>query len=408
MPTVAKSAPALGFMPGLARAIFPPHAFPPAPCHVLPVSQNSGTLAPTFNPCVGGACKAAGHSVPGMKAPHPQLPEDWIADGDYLDARRSIGNLSCPRFVVSSTFAREQGLAGVPVAHLHPSHFLYQGWNSYWLRWIAHGKEAYFVVNKSKAELVFCTELLAQIRSQNLDLEAAAQNLAIHEKASQAKNIAMKSFAQHIVKEIAKLVPVATDVESHEQIRELQQQVADLTQQLQSRADKSDTSTLLNTPKAATCSQPSNLAGTPTSVPSSSPVPAASPPAATPGMPHKQLPLSFAPANTLQGIASHDPASVMDPPADGSSWLMQHCPGKFNDKEIRQWISSLALNDRNKKDLDAWLKQVEEWVSQQEDADFLDKLKRRAVTWGIPPASAAKLQKSPLARLIAVASYMER
>ena len=82
------------------------------------------------------------------------VPEDWLQDNDYLDTRRSIGNLSCPRHVTSSSWAREKGIAGIPVTNLHPAHFLYQGWNSYWLRWIAAGKEAYFIVARTKAEMV--------------------------------------------------------------------------------------------------------------------------------------------------------------------------------------------------------------------------------------------------------------
>ena len=61
------------------------------------------------------------------------IPEDWVEDTDYLDIRRSIGNLTCPKHVVSSAWAREKGIAGIPVTSLHHAHFLYQGWNSYGL-----------------------------------------------------------------------------------------------------------------------------------------------------------------------------------------------------------------------------------------------------------------------------------
>ncbi|OLP78836.1 hypothetical protein AK812_SmicGene40935 [Symbiodinium microadriaticum] len=75
--------------------------------------------------------RSGGH---GTATPQPPMtlpvPEDWLQDNDYLDTRRSIGNLSCPRHVVSSSWAREKGIAGIPVTNLHPAHFLYQGWNS--------------------------------------------------------------------------------------------------------------------------------------------------------------------------------------------------------------------------------------------------------------------------------------
>ena len=66
------------------------------------------------------------------------------------------------------------------------------------------------------------------------------------------------------------------------------------------------------------------------------------------------------------------------------------------------------LNDRKKSELQDWLKQVEDWVEAQDTDDFLAKIRRTAVIWGVPPATVTKLQKQPLAKLIAVGSYMER
>ena len=80
--------------------------------------------------------------TPNCTVPTPQppmslaVPEDWVEDTDYVDIRRSIGNLTCPKHVVSSAWAREKGIAGIPVTSLHLAHFPYQSWNSYWLRWI--------------------------------------------------------------------------------------------------------------------------------------------------------------------------------------------------------------------------------------------------------------------------------
>ena len=70
----------------------------------------------------------------------------------------------------------KKGIAGIPVTSLHPAHFLYQGWNSYWLRWIAQGKEVYFAVARTKPEMVLIGEVLTQIRNQAPDIVAAATN----------------------------------------------------------------------------------------------------------------------------------------------------------------------------------------------------------------------------------------
>ena len=68
----------------------------------------------------------------------------------------------------------------------------------------------------------------------------------------------------------------------------------------------------------------------------------------------------------------------------------------------------LTLNDRKMSELQDWLKQVEDWVEAQEADDFLTKIRRTAVIWGIPPGTVTKLQKHPVGKLIAVGSYMER
>ena len=107
------------------------------------------------------------------------VPEDWLQDNDYLDTHRSIGNLSLSSTCGVILLAREERNRGHPVTNLHPAHFLYQGWNSYWLRWIAAGKEAYFIVARTKAEMVLAGELLSQIRAQGLDIDAAATNHAV-------------------------------------------------------------------------------------------------------------------------------------------------------------------------------------------------------------------------------------
>ena len=94
----------------------------------------------------------------------------------------------------------------------------------------------------------------------------------------------------------------------------------------------------------------------------------------------------------------------MQPPQEGSPWLASHFPAKCHDKELRAWINSLTLNDRKKSELQDWLKQVEDWVEAQDT----DEIRRTAVIWGVPPATVTKLQKQPVAKLIAVGSYMER
>ena len=184
--TIMPLHPTLGSMPGLAKTIFPGHSFTsfpgspggqtkataPEPLSPVPVSGYPSTPRA---PVVSG-----GH---GTATPHPPMtlpvPEDWLQDNDYLDTRRSMSSTCC-------VILLKKELPAFPVTNLHPAHFLYQGWNSYWLRWIAAGKEAYFIVARTKAEMVLAGELLSQIRAQGLDIDAAATNLAVQTQTSQA------------------------------------------------------------------------------------------------------------------------------------------------------------------------------------------------------------------------------
>ena len=103
------------------------------------------------------------------------------------------------------------------------------------IRWIAHGKEAYFCVARAKPEMVLVGELLAQIHHLDVDIDAAAINLAVQTQNSPAKNIATKALAQHLVAELQKLIPVQIDAESHDRIRELELRLCELQQKLQQK-----------------------------------------------------------------------------------------------------------------------------------------------------------------------------
>ena len=140
----------------------------------------------------------SGNAVPVLSRSEMQIPTNWTQDAEYLDAARSVCNLTLPRFVQQTTWAKSEGIAGRPVLDLHPAHFLYQNWNSYWLRHISHGPECYMMAAQNKGELVLAQELLVQLRTQNVDLESAAMNVATQQHQSLAKNLAMKTLANYL------------------------------------------------------------------------------------------------------------------------------------------------------------------------------------------------------------------
>ena len=235
------------------------------------------------------------------------------------------------------------------------------------------------------------------MRYSHSDIDAAATNLAVQTQTTQAKNIATKALAQHLVAELQKLAPAQTDAESHHRIRELETQLGDLQQKLQM--------------KQATCSDAPDPSSPKTPASATS---GAKAPAATPGQP-----LSFSPNSqgsapaAPQGTANATPQPdcILKPPSDGSSWLVNNLPSKFQDKELRAWVSALAINDRKKSELEEWISEVEHYINgtvDDEDKVLTNKLRRIGVVWGIPLTVISKLQKTALARIMAVASYMER
>ena len=85
----------------------------------------------------------------------------------------------------------------------------------------------------------------------------------------------------------------------------------------------------------------------------------------------RQLPLSFSPNNQNQGPtpAAPQPECILKPPTDGSRWLVNNLPAELQDKELRTWVTSLAINDRKKAELDEWISEVEHYINTLDDED---------------------------------------
>ena len=121
---------------GPSKTIFPSQSFPsfsgspgsqnkaPAPEPLSPAPTSGYPLTPPASVASGGQNTAT---------PHPPntlpVPEDWLQDHDYLDTRRSIGNLSCPRFVESRPLGLEKkdSLVVPSPAYIQPTSFTKDG-----------------------------------------------------------------------------------------------------------------------------------------------------------------------------------------------------------------------------------------------------------------------------------------
>ena len=344
---------------------------------------------------------------PSLTRQRADIPQHWSQDPDFLDAARNVGNLTLPRYVQPTVWAKSEDIAGLPVAELQLHQFLYQGWNSYWLRHFAHGREGYVCIAKNKGELVLVNEFLSLLRNKGIDIEAAAVHLASQNQGSLAKNVAMKGLALHLADTVSGLVPLSTDPASQDTIRDLQQKVADLTQQLQARVEDLAESSVPGS--GSNAGQARNAAK-------------------APSRPQRQSALVFPQARASAPVAAkaasvhssqdsdarpeHRPAApvpevILRPPVEGSPWLGLNMPSKISDTEVSKWVSNLNLNAQKKDEALAWLAQLDAWADQQGD-DLLPRLRRCGVIWGVPTALVNKINVKPLIKLLGVASYMER
>ena len=161
------------------------------------------------------------------------LPEDWVEDADYLDARRSIGNLACPRYVVFRGMGPGKGYSWRSCHQPAPGVILVPGVGT------ASGFAGLLKAKKCTSwwpettEMVLVGEILTQIRNQALDIDAAATNHAVQTQALQAKNLAVKALAQHLVDCLRQ------KIESQDRIHQLESQLGDLQQQLQRQKELS-------------------------------------------------------------------------------------------------------------------------------------------------------------------------
>ena len=97
--------------------------------------------------------------------------------------------------------------------------------------------------------------------------------------------------------------------------------------------------------------------------------------------------MAFGSGAPQPNLTKPEPASLQE----GSTWLATHLPGKFQEREIKTSINSLTLNDRKTRELQDWLKQVETWLEAQTDEGFINRIRRAAVIWGVPPGTVTKL-----------------
>ena len=117
--------------------------------------------------------------MPSPSPPHrtkPQVlpPSDFTPSPTHWDTRNIFG-LDLPRFIKHTP-------------HTDILQTIRHGWNSYWLRYLAHGHNTGLCFTKHISETMFASEFFSTLRNRKIDLDAAAiaychqRNIPTHTK----------------------------------------------------------------------------------------------------------------------------------------------------------------------------------------------------------------------------------
>ena len=221
------------------------------------------------------------------------------------------------------------------------------------------------------SQVVFVSEILAQIRGRGIDLDRLGQRKSLQDGLTVDKKEAIQHLTKLLVDQMQKWLPVVqADSGSQHQIAALQAEIAEL--------------------KAKAVSAPQQEA----QAPEGSPPPPSS---------RVQSPIEAA----LQGNrpVAFDPAQLLVTPGGTNQWLENNMPESFSDSKYKAWYKALKLDftsrqtvERNIVAMDNW------WQNQPEAAEST--IHRVAVCLGISPGEIKSGQNENLLKVMTVALTM--
>ena len=84
------------------------------------------------------------------------------------------------------------------------SKLLYQGSENFWLRKLATGREVYVATMGEVSQVVFVSEILAQVRGRGIDLDRLSQNKALQDGLTVDKKEAIQHLTKLLVDQMQK------------------------------------------------------------------------------------------------------------------------------------------------------------------------------------------------------------
>jgi len=251
------------------------------------------------------------------------------------------------------------------------SKLLYQGSENFWLRKLATGREVYVGTMGEVSQVVFVSEILAQVRGRGIDLDRLSQNKALQDGLTVDKKEAIQRLTKLLVGQMQKWLPVVqADAGSQHQIAALQAEIAQLKAKTSSPAQQE-----VPAPEENTSAPPNRV---------KSPIEAAF---------QGHRPVAF------------DPAQLLVAPGGTNQWLENNMPESFSDTKYKTWFKTLKLDinsrqtiERNIVAMDTW------WQNQPEAAEAT--IHRVAVCLGIAPGKIKSGHNENLLKVMTVALTM--
>ena len=352
-----------GMMPNVPQ--FPP-PFPPwgqqvyaspRPTPMMPSQATIGHSCPK-TPSTGGK------TITGRN-PNIRLSPHWRADEEYYDNQRLHGP-PLPRVIRSSSSGQFKDIEGCDLLTLPLCKILYQGSENFWLRKLANGRDVYVVTMGEISQVVFVSEIFAQIRTRGIDLDRLAQHKALQDGLTSDKKEAIPHMTKLLVDQMQKWLPATqADSGAQHQIAALQVEIAELKAKAGSAAPPPEA------PAPAGSSQPSSQ-GAPS------------------------------PIEGGNQSAAFDPAQLLVTPGSINPWLQTNMPESFSDTKYKAWFKGLKLDIVSRQTIERDFVAMDHWWQNQPD-EAESTIHRVAVCHGIPPGKIKSGHNENLLKVLTVA-----
>jgi len=160
------------------------------------------------------------------RIPSIQFGQHWKSDEEFYDNQK-VNGLPLFRAIRSSSWSQLKDIVeGCDPLTVPLSKSLYQGSENFWLRKLATGREVYVATMGEVSQVVFVSEILAQVRGRVIDLDRLSQNKALQDGLTLDKKEAIQHLTKLLVDQTQKWLPVVqADSGSQHQIAALQAEI---------------------------------------------------------------------------------------------------------------------------------------------------------------------------------------